>query len=140
MLKNFHQLFILIFTYCLSYQVHASETLEELQHLVVTEAVAFMMVMIAIIASYKHWLIITLITTTIATIGFFSSWYTSTALSAFLVYTGSLTLLWFEVDKRTQSNLDHFSPVLRIGCWFNIFIGVVLMIGVRIRGILAALT
>ena len=140
MLQSFRQLFILAFTFHLSCAVHASETLEELQHLVVTEAVAFLMVMIAIIASYKHWLITALTTTLIATIGFFSSWYTSTAISAFLVYTGSLTLLWFEVDKRTESNLDYFSPVLRMGCWLNIFIGIFLMVGVRIQGIFAALT
>jgi hypothetical protein len=110
-------------------------TINELQNVVLLEALILSLICVLIISAFKRWKKIVYLCSAIATIAAFSAWSFVLALGSLFVYAPSSMLLWHELDRQPNMVDDRKRRLLRACAWVMLAVGVLMLIGKNIYNI-----
>lgn len=106
----------------------------ELYSIVIVEAICLSMIVLIIIAAFMRWRTMLLASSALATLAFFSAWSNIMAFASTLVYGSASTLLWWQLDKKTDQTNKNRRYLQRL-TWTILACGVAILILNNLRNI-----
>lgn len=103
-------------------------TTHELQTVVMFEGIALLLIILVVVSAMRRWKVPLILASVAATATLLTIWSLVMAVGSILVYAPASTLMWFEVDKKTDLAQDSSKRFIRSICWLLLALGVSMLI------------